>query len=275
MAWLVAVLAATGCTDGQVSGASAGDTQLRSETSAGPASGGEPTGAGSAATTTSIDPAPAGPGTAEEPVDISDGSVRWARISGGTIYLEGRTTDQAEIERLFAEVSLVAGDVPVVNNLVVDPSSPAFVIGFPIYIEDVILFDVDSAEIQPQFIPLLDIGARLLIVQPSYTVTIEAHADATGPSDHNLALSQRRADAVRDYVVAAGVPEDRVIAEGLGETGAETDASPEQQAAERRVEFFFNERLPTEAPSPGSDTDAGPDADADAAPLPPTTVGDG
>ncbi|MFV0525242.1 MAG: OmpA family protein [Acidimicrobiales bacterium] len=268
-AWLVVAVVVAGCTEDQSAGTVGGDPELRSETSTDPASTTGTT-ADPAGGPTGSDSTPAGPGTAGDPVDASGGGIRWARIAGGTIYLEGTIPDKAESDRLAAEVVLVAGGVPVVNNLVVDPSSPAFVIGVPIYIEDVVLFDVNSAEIRPEFIPLLDIGARLLILQPSYTATVEAHADASGPSEYNLTLSQQRAQAVKDYVVAIGVPPERVITEGLGEADAATDATPDQQAAERRVEFFFNEVIPEDQSAP----DTRP-AETETTPQPPTTVADG
>ena len=80
------------------------------------------------------------------------------------------------------------------------------------------LFEFDSATLrQPQ--SRLDQIAAALQADPSITdVDITGHADRLGSLQYNLRLSQRRADAVRDYLVAKGVEPGRLKAYGRGET---------------------------------------------------------
>ncbi|MFZ3104627.1 MAG: OmpA family protein, partial [Smithella sp.] len=79
---------------------------------------------------------------------------------------------------------------------------------------------------------LLDVRARNLIV--------EGHTDSQGSTSYNQDLSQRRADAVRDYLIQKGYPADRIQARGKGEGSPIADnASPEGRANNRRVEIII------------------------------------
>jgi outer membrane protein OmpA-like peptidoglycan-associated protein len=79
---------------------------------------------------------------------------------------------------------------------------------------------------------LLDVRARNLIV--------EGHTDSQGSTSYNQDLSQRRADAVRDYLIQKGYPADRIQARGIGEGRPIADnASPEGRANNRRVEIVI------------------------------------
>ena len=105
---------------------------------------------------------------------------------------------------------------------------------------DKIYFGVNSARIKPRSFAMLNRVATVIKEHPHLeTVRVEAHTDERGPADFNLKLSQRRAQAVVDYLTGKGVAEDRLLAKGLGSTqpavlGAH---SAKDHAANRRVEF--------------------------------------
>jgi len=83
---------------------------------------------------------------------------------------------------------------------------------------------------------LLDVRARNLIV--------EGHTDSRGSESYNLGLSQRRADAVREYLVQRGYPADRIQARGMGKSHPIADnASPEGRANNRRVEIVIEREM--------------------------------
>jgi len=72
-------------------------------------------------------------------------------------------------------------------------------------------------------------------------VRIEGHTDGQGEADANQALSQRRANAVRDALAAAGVPRARIVAVGRGEEDPlADDATPAGRARNRRVEIIVS-----------------------------------
>ncbi len=81
--------------------------------------------------------------------------------------------------------------------------------------------------------------ARSLLDNPTVRVEIGGHTDGRGDPEANRRLSRRRAEAVRDFLVAAGVAPSRVIADGYGASRPlADDASAEGRARNRRVEVL-------------------------------------
>lgn len=101
-------------------------------------------------------------------------------------------------------------------------------------IDLVIQFDFDSAKLQAVSKPLLDQLAEALKSERLNTMRfqIEGHTDAKGSDAYNKSLSQRRADAVQQYLVEQGIAVDRMAARGLGFTQLLYPDQP--QAAENR-----------------------------------------
>ena len=92
-------------------------------------------------------------------------------------------------------------------------------------------FERDRALLLPETLEVLDEVAALLALQPAIElIRIEGHADEEGSSRYNYALSQRRAEAVLDYLIQAGVAPERLQAVGTGEA-----RSRAEDAASRRV----------------------------------------
>jgi outer membrane protein OmpA-like peptidoglycan-associated protein len=104
-----------------------------------------------------------------------------------------------------------------------------------------ITFDVDRAEIRPQFLPVLDDVARTLNAYPQTLVDVVGHADSSGADDYNLGLSERRAGSVADYLAGRGrVNPDRLYVLGRGEQAPiASNATSEGRAQNRRVEIVL------------------------------------
>lgn len=100
-------------------------------------------------------------------------------------------------------------------------------------------FPTGSAQLLPRSRPALDAAAQLLQRHPDWRLAIEGHTDNVGGAAYNLALSRRRAAAVRDALVAqARIAPSRLSATGLGLTRpVATNATLEGRAANRRVEL--------------------------------------
>lgn len=73
-------------------------------------------------------------------------------------------------------------------------------------------------------------------------ILVVGHADASGPEDKNMKLSEQRAEAVRRFLVQNGVPEDKIRSEGAGETQPiASNDTPEGRANNRRVEIILQD----------------------------------
>jgi OOP family OmpA-OmpF porin len=79
-------------------------------------------------------------------------------------------------------------------------------------------FDFDSNVIRPEDAVILDAAIEQLTACPDFPFSIEGFTDSSGPEDYNVGLSDRRADAVRDYLVNGGVDESRLETLGRGES---------------------------------------------------------
>lgn len=109
---------------------------------------------------------------------------------------------------------------------------------------------------------LLNQVAFLLANDPSIAeLEIAAHTDRRGTTSSNLELSQRRADAVREYLVARGVSADRLRAVGHGESQPEVPGtSREANEANRRIVFTITRReAPADAPTEADEMEAPPE----------------
>jgi OOP family OmpA-OmpF porin len=101
-----------------------------------------------------------------------------------------------------------------------------------------VTFATDSAEIDAASAVVLDVAADQLRGNPNVNVLVEGHTDSTGSEAHNQALSQRRADSVRNYLVRKGVPANRLSARGLGESSpVASNDTRDGRALNRRVEL--------------------------------------
>ena len=81
-----------------------------------------------------------------------------------------------------------------------------------------VYFDTNKATIQPRCFALLDEVAEVLKSRPEIKVRIEGHTDSRGNVQHNMKLSQERAESVRQYLVGLGVERRRMEARGFGPT---------------------------------------------------------
>jgi outer membrane protein OmpA-like peptidoglycan-associated protein len=101
-----------------------------------------------------------------------------------------------------------------------------------------ILFDTGSDHIRPESTPTLKEIGQILKDHPELKLRIEGHTDDVGDDAANLSLSEKRANAVRAYLVGHGAEEARLQTKGLGETKPVTpNATPEGRQNNRRVEL--------------------------------------
>ncbi len=81
---------------------------------------------------------------------------------------------------------------------------------------NIVYFGLDKYDIQSDFAQMLDAHANFLRSNPSYKVTIEGHADERGTPEYNIALGERRANAVKMYLQGKGVSADQIAIVSYG-----------------------------------------------------------
>jgi outer membrane protein OmpA-like peptidoglycan-associated protein len=101
-----------------------------------------------------------------------------------------------------------------------------------------VTFESGSARLQSSSYAELDSIAKVLLSNPNTRVEIGGHTDNAGTPADNMRISTLRAEAVRNYLVAKGVPYQQMVARGYGSTVPRTpDTTPRGRAANRRVEI--------------------------------------
>jgi len=99
-------------------------------------------------------------------------------------------------------------------------------------------FDFNKAAVRADARPVLDEAASILAARPAVRVAVEGHTDGLGSDAYNQRLSERRARAVLEYLVHAGVARERLEAQGFGESHPVADnATEDGRARNRRVEL--------------------------------------
>jgi outer membrane protein OmpA-like peptidoglycan-associated protein len=99
-------------------------------------------------------------------------------------------------------------------------------------------FDTDSDKIKDESTPTLDKIVAILSSRPELKITVEGHTDSTSTPEHNQDLSERRAAAVKNYLVTAGIDSSRLSAAGFGATRPVAGNDNELgRAQNRRVEL--------------------------------------
>ena len=186
------------------------------------------------------------------------------RVANGTVTLIG--TVATPIERVAAESvarSVVGADFRIDNRLLIDegdeepeddPASQlASVTDDDLVLQNAIssvlarnpiIFASASPDINPESLSTLDALAGVL-AESAAQVLIAGHTDTDGDPEENLLLSQRRAQAVVDYLTEAGIDPERLTAQGFGGSLPVADnVTKEGKAANRRIEAIIKPTVP-------------------------------
>ena len=149
-------------------------------------------------------------GSNQKAVGKADGSFRfplqrgvsYTMMAGARGYLNARqefTSDAAEEDAEYGVDFILAS------------------INKPVVVEN-IFYDFDKATLRDESKEALDEMARMLRENPNVTIEMGSHTDRMGTEEYNVGLSQRRAESVIEYLIAAGVEPERLQAQGYGET---------------------------------------------------------
>jgi outer membrane protein OmpA-like peptidoglycan-associated protein len=111
-----------------------------------------------------------------------------------------------------------------------------------------IQFDFNKSTIKPVSFPILDAVRDVLVANPKITIEVQGHTDNVGQPQYNMTLSQQRAAAVKNYLVAHGIDQARLVSKGYGLTQPLVPNTTEaNRALNRRVQFI---RTESQSPAP-------------------------
>ena len=118
--------------------------------------------------------------------------------------------------------------------------------GMVITLSGAVLFASNESTLLPAaMVKLNEVADALIKGNPDSNITVEGHTDSQGKRDYNMELGQKRANAVRDQLVARGVAADRIKAIGIGPDRPVADnKSAEGRANNRRVEIIVEPAKP-------------------------------
>lgn len=106
--------------------------------------------------------------------------------------------------------------------------------------ERVVYFDFDSFVLRTEALPVIEAHAKFLKANPARKVNLEGHTDERGGREYNLALGQKRAEAVRQALALQGVVDAQMEAVSFGKEKPAVQGSTEDAMAKnRRVEFTY------------------------------------
>jgi outer membrane protein OmpA-like peptidoglycan-associated protein len=102
-----------------------------------------------------------------------------------------------------------------------------------------IFFEDTTADIPPKYFPLLDEAVRVIKDHREIeTIEVQGHTDGEGPEVYNFLITQSRANAARDYLIAQGIDPDRLVAKGYGTAKPlPPGAGPRGAVRDRRIQF--------------------------------------
>lgn len=104
----------------------------------------------------------------------------------------------------------------------------------------VIYFEFDSSEVLPQYRSVVEAHAKYLASTPNAVVTLEGHADERGSREYNLALGERRANAVKSQMTLLGAGNNQIKVVSYGEERPAVEGHDEAAwSKNRRVEFRY------------------------------------
>lgn len=115
--------------------------------------------------------------------------------------------------------------------------------GLVITLSGSVLFASNESTLLPAAQNKLNEVTDALLASKERRITIEGHTDSQGSSSHNMNLAQKRADAVRSYIISRGYPSNLIYAQGIGEGRPIADnSSAEGRANNRRVEIIVERK---------------------------------
>ena len=140
----------------------------------------------------------------------STASTASAASSSSTSTVSSGSSDSSTSSSASTSSSGASSDSTTSYSYDTDPKTALIKVG------DRVLFGYDSSELDDDDRSVLDNQAKFLNQNPSLKVTIEGHCDERGTREYNLALGEKRASAVKDYLISVGINSERISVVSYG-----------------------------------------------------------
>ncbi len=140
-------------------------------------------------------------------------------VAGGA---QANAVQQGQVAR----VDLTGQKPPAGYSVLKDPSN--------ILSKRSVYFELDSFSVRDEFKPMVEAHARYLRSTPSAKLLIQGNTDERGGREYNLALGQKRADAVKKMLILLGAKEEQIESVSLGEEKPKAQGSTEEAYSENR-----------------------------------------
>jgi outer membrane protein OmpA-like peptidoglycan-associated protein len=151
-------------------------------------------------------------------------------------------TQLQETRRQLAQSDAETRRLRIQNELARIASTRSESRGLIVTLNGGILFDTGKTALKPGAKSTLSKIAKQLQTDPSLKIAVEGHTDTVGSTATNQSLSEKRANAVRDYLVSAGISGDHITAEGKGEESPiATNKTSAGRQQNRRVELVITQ----------------------------------
>lgn len=179
----------------------------------------------------------------------TDGNFAFSMARGHSYVVTGDKQDFASTRASIntMDVKRTDPDDTVLVTIYMDEITPVYTFSV-----SNVFYDYDKADLRPESVASLDSLVAFMKDNASLSVEVYAFADAKGTDKYNKALSERRAQAVIDYLSTNGIEQNRMIAKGFGEsmpaapnTAAGGKDNPVGRQLNRRTEFRIVTDVPT------------------------------
>lgn len=173
------------------------------------------------------------------PGQLTAPANRWVLLASATLAVVAFSEDATHPQSYSIE-GKVTVEVEAPEATPDAARAPAAVVtGNQIRTLEPVYFESGGEAVRPQSFPTLDAVASVIVATPAMRVQVDAHTDSMASRD-NVALSQRRAEWVRSWLIKRGVAPERLTARGFGSTRpVATNDTQVGRQLNRRVEFVI------------------------------------
>jgi peptidoglycan-associated lipoprotein len=167
--------------------------------------------------------------------DVPVVDKKGSSVSSGSSSSGMSEINSSDASSSSQQVQQPKSTVEPVNSLANDNVSAG-----PANVEKIVYFDYDSYIVKPEFQSLIEAHAQFLKSNSRAKLSLEGHTDERGGREYNLALGQKRADAVRQSLNLLGVSTSQVETVSFGEEKPAVQGTDEAAYSKnRRAEFFY------------------------------------